>query len=93
MNQDEQAFSFLCALSLCFATSAFALSGDLAGNTRVLEDLGELNMQLKTALTEDNATGLASLFTDEAVCVAPRAFWLAKRPSPRALTTYLRARV
>jgi uncharacterized protein (TIGR02246 family) len=56
----------------CFVASGFALSGDLAGNTRALEHLGELNLQLKTALREDNALGLAALFTEEAVCVTPQ---------------------
>jgi uncharacterized protein (TIGR02246 family) len=61
----------LFGLSACFAASAFALSGDLAGNTRALEHFGELNLQLKTALRADNAAGLAALFTEEAVCVTP----------------------
>ena len=61
----------LLGLSACFAASALALSGDLAGDTRALERLGELNSQLKTALNADNATGLAALFTEEAVCVTP----------------------
>jgi uncharacterized protein (TIGR02246 family) len=64
-------FAPLVGLSACFAASAFALSGDLAGNTRALEHLSELNLQLKTALREDNAAGLAALFTEEAVCVTP----------------------
>ena len=62
----------LAALLVCFAASAFALSGDLAGNTRVLEQLGDLNVQLKAALREDNGGGLAALFTEEAVCVTPQ---------------------
>ena len=62
----------LAALLVCFAGSAFALSGDLAGNTRVLEQLGELNLQLKAALRQDNAADLAALFTEEAVCVTPQ---------------------
>jgi uncharacterized protein (TIGR02246 family) len=62
----------LVAMWAGFAGSVFALSGDLAGNTRALEHLGELNTQLKTALREDNAVGLAALFTEEAVCVTPQ---------------------
>ena len=62
----------LVALWAGFSASAFALSGDLAGNTRALEHLGELNLQLKTALREDNAGDLAALFTEEAVCVTPQ---------------------
>jgi uncharacterized protein (TIGR02246 family) len=62
----------LAALLACFAGSAFGLTGDLAGNTRVLEELGELNLQLKAALKQDNASGLAALFTEEAVCVTPQ---------------------
>ena len=62
----------LAALLVCFAASAFALSGDLAGNTHVLEQLGDLNVQLKAALREDNGGGLAALFTEEAVCVTPQ---------------------
>jgi uncharacterized protein (TIGR02246 family) len=65
----KKLFAPLVAFCTCIATSAFALSGDLAGNTRALEHLGELNLQLKAALTEDNATGLAALFTEDAVCV------------------------
>ena len=62
----------LAALLTCFVGSAFALSGDLAGNTRVLEQLGELDLQLKAALREDNGAALAALFTEEAVCVTPQ---------------------
>jgi uncharacterized protein (TIGR02246 family) len=61
----------LLGLSACFAASALALSGDLAGDTRALEQIGELNLQLKTALSADNAADLAALFTEEAVCVTP----------------------
>jgi uncharacterized protein (TIGR02246 family) len=62
----------LAGLLVCFAGSALALTGDLAGNTRVLEELGELNLQLKAALRQDNASDLAALFTEEAVCVTPQ---------------------
>ena len=70
MRMNRLLISF-AGLFTCFVASAFGLSGDLAGNTRALEDLGELNMQLKTALAEDNAAELASLFSEEAVCVMP----------------------
>ena len=62
----------LVAVWAGFAGSAFALSGDLAGDTRALEHIGELNTQLKAALREDHAVGLAALFTEEAVCVTPQ---------------------
>jgi ketosteroid isomerase-like protein len=62
----------LVAICAGFAGSAFALSGDLAGNTGALEHLGELNTQLKAGLREDNAATLAALFTEEAVCVTPQ---------------------
>ena len=65
----KKLFAPLVAFCTCIVTSAFALSGDLAGNTRALEHLGELNLQLKAALTEDNAAGLAALFTEDAACI------------------------
>jgi uncharacterized protein (TIGR02246 family) len=65
----KKLFAILVAFCACIVTSAFALSGDLAGNIRALEHLGELNLQLKAALTEDNAAGLAALFTEDAVCI------------------------
>jgi uncharacterized protein (TIGR02246 family) len=68
----KKLLALLAALLACFAGSAFALSGDLAGNTRALEQVGELNLQLKAALKEDNGAGLASLFIEEAVCVTPQ---------------------
>jgi uncharacterized protein (TIGR02246 family) len=68
----KKLLALLIAPWACFAASAFALSGDLAGNTRALEQLGDLNLQLKTALREDNAGGLAALFTEGAVCVTPQ---------------------
>jgi ketosteroid isomerase-like protein len=68
----KKLLALFAVLWACFAASGFALSGDLAGNTRALEHLGELNLQLKTALREDNALGLAALFTEEAVCVTPQ---------------------
>ena len=72
LRRMNKLFAPLAALVACFAGSAFALSGDLAGNTRVLEQVGELNLQLKAALGEDNGVGLAALFTEEAVCVTPQ---------------------
>ena len=65
----KKLFAPLVAFCTCIVTYAFALSGDLAGNTRALEHLGELNLQLKAALTEDNAAGLAALFTEDAACI------------------------
>ena len=70
--------ALLGALLACFAGSAFALSGDLASDTRVLEQLGELNLQLKAALREDNGAGVAALFTEEAVCVTPQGVLLGR---------------
>jgi ketosteroid isomerase-like protein len=67
----KKLLALLIAPWACIA-AAFALSGDLAGNTRALEQLGDLNLQLKTALREDNASGLAALFTEGAVCVTPQ---------------------
>jgi uncharacterized protein (TIGR02246 family) len=68
----KKLLALLLAAWACLAASAFALSGDLAGNTRALEQLGDLNLQLKTALRADNAADLAALFTEEAVCVTPQ---------------------
>jgi hypothetical protein len=77
-------------LLTCFATSAFALSGDLAGDTRALEHLGELNLRLKTALRTDNAVDLASLFTEEAVCVTPRGVFAGREAIAEGLDQLLR---
>ena len=71
-------FAPLLGLSACFAASAFALSGDLAGNPRALEHFGELNLQFKNALREDNAVALAALFTEEAVCVTPHGVFIGR---------------
>jgi hypothetical protein len=68
LKQHEEAISSSCGDVGSFAGSVFALSGDLAGNTRALEHLGELNTQLKTALRRIMPSALAALFTEEAVC-------------------------
>jgi uncharacterized protein (TIGR02246 family) len=64
--------TLFAGLLTCLTASTFGLSGDLAGKAQALERVGELNMQLNAALQEDDASALASLFTDDGVCVTPQ---------------------
>ncbi len=58
-------------LATCFAISAQPFSGDLAGDVKALDDLSALSMKYDDAYKEKDATALAALFTEDAVCVTP----------------------
>ena len=61
-------------LSICFAASARAFSGDLAGDVNALEELSVLASKYEDAYNKKNAAALAALFTEDAVCVTPTGF-------------------
>ena len=61
----------LAGLATCFSLSAQPFSGDLAGDVKALDDLSALSMKYEDAYKEKDATALAALFTEDAVCVTP----------------------
>jgi uncharacterized protein (TIGR02246 family) len=58
-------------LTICFAMPALALSGDLAGDVKALDLLSALSMKYDDAYRKKDATALAALFTEDALCVTP----------------------
>jgi ketosteroid isomerase-like protein len=58
-------------LTICFAMSALPFSGDLAGDVKALDELSALSMKCDDAYKNKDATALAALFTEDAVCVTP----------------------
>jgi uncharacterized protein (TIGR02246 family) len=61
----------LAALAIGLAVEAFALWGNLAGDTKALDEFMALRMKVGEAYNKNDAAALAALFTEDAIYVAP----------------------
>jgi ketosteroid isomerase-like protein len=74
----------IAGLMICSAMSARALSGDLAGDVKALDELGRLGMKYDDAYGKKDAAALAALFTEDAVCATPEGLFSGRQTIEKA---------